>query len=221
MFAVLLDFNGTMIFDSSLHKEAWSKIYQEIYPDDINSPDDSKFYGPRNDIILQRMAPFLTAEERDLLSKRKEELYRQMLKQHEDSFPLAPGLECFLNRLQQHGIPFALASASIKENIDFFYDHFALWRWFRKEDIVFDDGTYADKGAMHLEAARRLNMQIQDCLLIEDSSSSIRLASENHAGCIVAIGDDASRDTLLAIGAHRFIRDFRDFQFEWLETAAQ
>ena len=217
MFAVLLDFNGTMIFDSSLHKEAWSKIYQEIYPDDTNSPDDSFFYGPRNDVILQRIAPFLTPAEREKVSERKEELYRQALKQNSDKFPLVQGLEVFLNRLQMLDIPFGLASASIKSNIDFFYDHYDLGRWFKKEDIVYDDGTYLDKGAMHLEAARRLNVDIQNCLLIEDSPSSIRLASQNNAGCIVAIGNDNVRDSLLAIGAHRFISNFSDFQFSWLE----
>ena len=217
MVAVLLDFNGTMIFDLSLHQEAWSKIYQEIYPEATNSPDASVFYGPRNDVILQRMAPFLTSEERKYLSKRKEELYRQALKDNAADFPLVHGIEPFLNHLQELGIPFGLASASIKENIDFFYDHFALHRWFRREDIVYDDGTFPDKGAMHLEAARRLHADIQDCLLIEDSPSSIRLASENGAGCIVAIGDDASRDSLLAVGAHRFIRDFSEFQFAWLD----
>lgn len=221
MFAVLLDFNGTMIFDSSLHKEAWSKIYQEIYPDDTASPDDSFFYGPRNDVILQRIAPFLTPEEREKMSERKEELYRQALKQNAEKFPLVQGLDPFLNRLQELGIPFGLASASIKANIDFFYDHFDLGRWFRKEDIVYDDGTYPDKGAMHLEAARRLNADIHDCLLIEDSPSSIRLASQNEAGCIVAIGADAARDSLLAVGAHRFIRNFSEFQFEWLAADAQ
>ena len=217
MFAVLLDFNGTMIFDSSLHKEAWSKIYQELYPDDTNSPDDSFFYGPKNDVILQRLAPFLTPEERDSLSERKEELYRQALKQNSEKFPLVQGFDPFMNRLRELGIPYALASASIKSNIDFFYDHFDLGRWFRKEDIVYDDGTYPDKGAMHLEAARRLHVDIRDCLLIEDSPSSIRLASQNEAGCIVAIGDEAVRDSLLAVGAHQVIRNFSEFQFEWLD----
>ena len=221
MFAVLLDFNGTMIFDSSLHKEAWSKIYWEIYPNATNSPDDSFFYGPRNDVILQRMAPFLTAEERDRLSKRKEELYRQAILQSPEPITLVKGVEPFLDRLQELGIPFGLASASIKDNIDFFYEHFALGRWFRLEDIVYDDGTYPDKGAMHLEAARRLNADLSDCLLIEDSPSSIGLASGNGAGCIVAIGSEASRDSLFKVGAHHFIRDFSEFSFQWLESTVQ
>lgn len=217
MHAVLLDFNGTMLFDSSLHLEAWSKIYQELYPEDTNSPDASFFCGPRNDVILQKIAPFLTAEERERVSEHKEELYRQAYEQV--PLKLVPGVEDFLNALQQHGIPFGLASASIKSNIDFFYRYFDLGRWFRLDDIVYDDGTYADKGAMHLDAARRLNVALSDCLLIEDSVSSIKLAKKNGAGCVVAIGSTSSRDELLALGADYFIQDFTEFDLSWLDIA--
>ena len=34
MHAVLLDFNGTMFFDTRFHMEAWSKIYHELHPED-------------------------------------------------------------------------------------------------------------------------------------------------------------------------------------------
>ena len=217
MHAVLLDFNGTMLFDSSLHLEAWSKIYQELYPEDINSPNASLFCGPRNDVILQKIAPHLTAEERDRVSEHKEELYRQAYNQI--PLKLVPGVEDFLDTLQQRGIPFGLASASIKSNIDFFYRYFGLGRWFRLEDIVYDDGTYPDKGAMHLEAARRLGAELSNCLLIEDSVSSIKLAQKNGAGCVVAIGSTSSRNDLLSLGVHHFIQDFTEFDLSWLDIA--
>ena len=88
---------------------------------------------------------------------------------------LAKGTEEFLQYLRRSDIPFALASASIMSNIDFYFETFGLDRWFKKEQVVYDDGTYPDKGSMHLEAARRLNASITDCLLIEDSPGSIRL----------------------------------------------
>lgn len=46
----------------------------------------------------------------------------------------------------------------------------------KKEDVVYDDGTYADKGEMHLEAARRLNVPFSECMVIEDSVAAITLA---------------------------------------------
>ena len=70
MFAVLLDFNGTMFFDSSLHLEAWSKIYRELYPDGTAAPDAKLFCGPRNDEILKNIAPWLDPQQRELYSEK-------------------------------------------------------------------------------------------------------------------------------------------------------
>lgn len=206
-----------MFFDSSLHLEAWSKIYQDLYPADTNPPNSELFCGPCNDAILKKLAPWLSAEERLRYSEKKEELYRQACVSNSEIFHLAPGTEAFLHRLQSEKIPFALASASIKTNIDFFFDSFALGRWFKKEDVVYDDGTYPDKGAMHLESARRLNVELADCLLVEDSLSSIRLAKQNGAGCIVAIGSTATPEALAAAGGDHHIRDFTEFDFSWLD----
>ena len=217
MRAVLLDFNGTMFFDSSLHAEAWSKIYQDLYPEDTKTMDPAVVCGPNNDAILKGMAPWLTPEERTEWSEKKEALYRRACKTKPEMLRLVRGTEEFLDYLQEHDIPFALASASIKSNIEFYFETFGLDRWLRKDQVVYDDGTYPDKGAMHLEAARRLNADIVDCLLIEDSPSSIALAKQNGAGCIVAIGSSAPVSRLFAMGANRYIKDFSEFDCAWLQ----
>lgn len=217
MFAVLLDFNGTMFFDSSLHLEAWSKIYRELHPEDTDSLNAGLVCGANNDAILKSIAPWLTDEERDRYSVRKEELYRQSCNENPQIVHLAHGTEEFLDELKRRGVPFTLASASIMDNIRFYFETFGLDRWFRMEDIVYDDGTYLNKGAMHLEAARRLNVTLENCLLIEDSPHAISLAAQNKTGCIVAAGSTAAKADLLELGAHHYIRDFSEFDFAWLD----
>lgn len=216
MRAVLLDFNGTMFFDSSLHVEAWSKIYQELHPDQTGPLDPSLICGPCNEAILQKIAPWLTAPEREWYSQRKEALYRQVCLSQPENLHLVAGTEDFLQLLRDRGIPFGLASASIRENIDFFFETFSLGKWFRREDVVYDDGTYPDKGAMHLEAARRLNVPFGECLVVEDSPTSIRLARQNGAGRIVAVGATAAPADLKSLGADHYITDFSQFDCAWL-----
>lgn len=216
MYNVIFDFNGTMFFDTSLHKEAWSKIYRELYPDSPEAPDTGMFFGPRNDAILQKIAPWLTPEQRNFYSEKKEALYRQACLDHPEITHLVPGIEALLEHLKAEGIPFGLASASIEANIDFFFEIFSLGRWFRREDVVFDDGTYPDKGAMHREAARRLGVSLGECLVIEDSPSSIRHAIQNGAGRIVAVGTTVSEEELRELGIACFIRDFTEFSYSWL-----
>ena len=217
MYAVLLDFNGTMFFDSSLHTEAWSKIYHELFPEDTASPDPALICGPCNDAILQNMAPWLTKDERDRYSEHKEELYRRACMEQTEKPQLVAGIEDFLQLLQDKQIPFALASASIRSNIDFYFDTFGLDRWFDRESVVYDDGTYPHKGAMHLEAARRLGYPLSECILIEDSPTAIRFAKQNGAGSIVAVGNTASPQVLKDLGADHYICDFTQFDPAWLE----
>ena len=211
MGAVLLDFNGTMFFDSSLHVEAWSRIYQDLHPEDTEPLDAARILGPNNRAILKNFAPWLSEEEK------KEALYRRACKSKPEILHLVRGTEAFLTYLQRNGIPFALASASIKSNIDFYFETFGLDRWFDRELVVYDDGTYPNKGAMHMEAARRLNVDITDCLLVEDSPSSIAFAKSNGAGCIVAIGDSAPVQMLVDAGADHYIADFSEFDCAWLQ----
>lgn len=217
MLAVLLDFNGTMFFDSSLHQEAWSKIYQVLNPEDTAPPDTALFCGPRNEVILKSIAPWLTNAECERFSGEKEALYRLACRERQELLHLVKGTEDFLTYLKDHGIPFALASASIKANIDFFFDTFGLDRWFDRDQVVYDDGTYPEKGAMYLEAARRLKVDIADCLIVEDSPSSIRASRQLHPGCIVALGHTAAPSELLELGADHYICDFSEFDCAWLD----
>ena len=161
------------------------------------------------------MAPWLDASQRAFYSEKKEELYRLACVNNPEITHLVNGTEAFLRLLQEKGIPFALASASIKANIDFFFDTFGLDRWFCKEDVVYDDGTYQNKGAMHLEAARRLGVDLADCMVIEDSLSSIKQAKQNGAGCIVAVANAESASALQGL-AHHVMSDFTEFDPAWL-----
>lgn len=217
MYAVLLDFNGTMFFDTRFHMEAWSQIYRELHPEDPKPLDPRFICGPRNQAILKKMAPWLSEAECESYSERKEALYRQACGKNPSGVHLVAGAETFLQTLQDRGIPFALATASIAANIDFYFAAFGIGRWFQRENIVYDDGSYADKGAMHLEAARRLNVKLSDCLIVEDSVTAITLAKQNGAGCIVAIGENGDPTEPLKLGADHYIGSFSEFDYQWLE----
>ena len=217
MRAVLLDFNGTMFFDSSLHLEAWSKIYQALHPAATTAADSALFCGPRNDVILQSIAPWLTEEERSRYSREKEAMYRLACRENPAITHLVAGVEDFLEQLRRNAVPCILVSASIEENINFFFEIFGLGRWLDRKSVVCDDGSYEDKRQMYLEAARRLQVELDQCLIIEDSPSSVRHAAQLNPGCIVAVGQTAPAAQLLELGAHHYIRDFTEFNFAWLD----
>ncbi len=79
--------------------------------------------------------------------------------------------------MKEKDIPFTIASASIKENIDFFIESFD-WTAGSPEDIVYDDGTYENKIAMFHKAADVIGIDMKDIRIYEDSNSN-----RNAYGC--------------------------------------
>lgn len=218
MKAVLLDFNGTLFFDTCFHLEAWSEIYREFHENTNEVPGSSFFCGPRNDAIIQAIAPDLTETERMQCSKQKEALYRSICRKNPDRLHLTDGAEELLDYMRDHSYPYILASASIKANIDFYFEVFHLERWLNRDLCVYDDGTYANKGEMHIEAARRLGTDLSDCIVIEDSLSAIKYARDNKAGMIVAIGAKELHPDLIRAGADCCIENFTEFDYKWLRS---
>lgn len=215
---VLFDFNGTLFFDTPFHEQAWRQIYRELHGEEGEVPGDSFFRGPRNDTLLQAIAPEMTEEERIACSVRKEEVYRSICKSHPEQVHLAAGAEEVFSALTVRKIPFTLATASIPDNIDFYFHEFPLEKWIDRKLCVCDDGNYSNKGEMHLEAARRIGVPLSECLVVEDSVKAIDYAKKNGAGIIVGIGAKDTHSDLIRAGADYCICDFHDFDLGWVSN---
>ena len=125
-------------------------------------------------------------------SELKEEYYRQFCKEDQATFHLVNGAEAYFDYLKESNIPFTIASASIKPNINFFVESFHLDKWIEPSMIVYDDGSYENKVAMFIKAANNIGVDIQDCLIIEDSASGISNAYK--AGCHnIVVVDSANK----------------------------
>lgn len=180
--AVIFDFNGTLFFDNDKHIKAWGAISELLRNKPLTDAElHNNVNGVCNEKIIEWFKPQLTKEENKKYSLLKEEYYRNFCKADIESFHLVKGAEQFFDTLTQEGIPFTIASASIWENIKFFIESFQLDRWIAPENFVYDDGSYEDKEMMFLDAAKKLNTNIQDVLIIEDSKAGIEKAYQ--AGC--------------------------------------
>ena len=180
---VIFDFNGTLFFDNPKHVLAWSKISQDIRKCGVSEEELREHMNgvPNNKIIEYLYGGNCSKEDNDKYSALKEEYYREFCKEDKESFHLVKGAEQYFDNLKENHIPFTIASASIKPNIDFFVESFHLDHWINPNNIVYDDGTYANKIAMFKKAAEVIDVDIKDCLIIEDSISGIKSAYE--AGC--------------------------------------
>ena len=186
---VIFDFNGTLFFDNEKHVLAWNEISRILRKRDISEEElHTKFNGTPNEQNIRYMMEGTASEEQvEEYSQLKEALYRKYCAEDKETFHLVAGVYEYFQLLKDRGIPFTIASASIKPNIDFFRESFGLDEWMNPDNIVYDDGTYENKIAMFLDAAERIGISIEETLIIEDSFSGIR--SAYAAGCrkIIAV----------------------------------
>ena len=180
---VIFDFNGTLFFDDDKHVLAWGEISRLLRGRDITDEElHTKLNGTPNIVNIQYMMDGKASEEElTRYSRMKEEYYRKFCREDKEHFHLVPGAETYFDYLKAQKIPFTIASASIKENIDFFIESFRLDRWFEPSEIVYDDGTYKNKIAMFKKAADLIGVDMARIRIYEDSLSGIRSAYE--AGC--------------------------------------
>lgn len=208
---VIFDFNGTLFIDHDKHTLAWGKISQVIRGRGATLEELHNHINgvPNNRVIPYMMGRDCSEEELTYYSLLKEEYYRDFCRADQPGLHLLAGAVEVFEKLQKERVPFTIASASIKPNIDFFVESFDLSRWFDPNKIVYDNGTYANKIKMFQHAADVIGVPIQDCLIFEDSASGIRNAYE--AGCdhiVVIDSTDVGKDFSKMPGVVQVIKDF-------------
>ena len=209
---VIFDFNGTLFFDNDKHILAWGEISKMLRGRGIT---EEELLGHFNGVPNQKIVSYLLGregieEELEKYSQLKEELYRSFCLEDKERFHLVDGAKEFFDYLKEREIPFTIASASIKANIDFFVKEFELGNWMNPENIVYDDGSYENKIAMFQDAAKKLGVDIKECMIVEDSVSGIY--SGYLAGCrnIVVIDSSNRADEYRNLpGVVRVIKDFK------------
>lgn len=190
---VLLDFNGTLFFDSDMHIAAFRLVFAKYHKE---VPSDEfliqRCFGRTNTTIyLENMNPNATQEEIDGFAECKENLYRDFCLTHPEAFRLADGAEELLNALQHANIPYCLATGSGWDNISFYIEHLKLDRWFSPDNMVWHDGTFKGKPSpeIYQRAAAKIGLSPSDCLVFEDGTSGILAANRANAGGVIAVYD--------------------------------
>lgn len=209
MEGVIFDFNGSLFLDNDKHMKAWAKISQEIRGIPLSEEELHQHTNgvPNNMAIryLNNNVPDPEMEERN--SQLKEQYYREYCKADTENFHLIKGAEELFDELKKRGIPFTIASASIKPNIDFFIENFHLDNWIDPVDIVYDDGTYENKQEMFRKAADILGLPLSEITVIEDSISGIRSAIKTGVKDIRVINSGNVRDQVESLPEVRQICD--------------
>ena len=207
----IFDFNGTLLFDTPAHADAWRTFLLEEGITVTDADIQKHIQGRPNPDILRHFLGELTDQEILTCSKRKEEKYRAVCLQKNDWFRLVDGVPEMFDRLRAEGVPFTIATSSQWDNVSFYFEHLGLDRWFTPETLVFDDGKMRGKPApdIYLRAMALIGCRPDECAVFEDSLSGIQAGRAAGAGWIIAVDSDLDREKLLRVeGVSRVISNF-------------
>ena len=178
--AVLWDMDGVLVDTGELHYRAWEQVLglEGIY----FSPDEfRRTFGMHNASILELLlgAP-PDSETLRRIGHQKEACFRDMVRGQ--ATPM-PGVLDWLRRLQQRGVPQAVASGAPLENIEFLVDELGIRGYFSA--LVSSDGMPGKPDpAVFLEAARRIGVPARHCVVVEDGLPGLAAARSAGMRCI-------------------------------------
>lgn len=224
MKGIIFDFNGTLYWDSKLHYDAWREYSRILRGREFSDEEmREKMFGHTNeDIIEYAIGRKPSKEMVEEYAKEKEALYRKRCLEDKASFKLAPGAVEFLNFLKEKNIPRTIATMSEWDNVEFYIKEFNLAEWFDIDKIVYSDGKIPGKPApdIFLIAAKRLNLNPADCVVVEDALAGIRAAQSAGIGKIIAIASLEPVEYYKKIdGVDKIIRNFNEMDRTIFESA--
>ena len=188
---VIFDLDGVICFTDEYHYLAWKAMADSIgveFDRTINNRLRGVSRMASLEIILERSAAAYSPEEKLALATKKNDLYKEYLKQMSAS-DLSPEVKATLDALRDAGLKLAIGSSS--KNTPFILGQLGLEGFF---DAVSDGNNITNSKPdpeVFLKAAQFLGLKPEDCLVVEDAVSG---AEAGHRGGFrVACVGDASK----------------------------
>ncbi|HLH04476.1 MAG TPA: HAD family phosphatase [Bryobacteraceae bacterium] len=212
--AFIFDVDGVLVHSMPLHVLAWEEYLAGL---GIKVEDlERRMHGKRNaELVNDLIASDLTEDVVFQHGANKEALWREMiLREGVEKYQIA-GLREFLER--HRDVPKAVASNAEPKNIDFVLDQYRLREFFPVAVNGFDVERGKPAPDIYLEAARRLGVQPDRCIVFEDSPTGLEAGL---AAGMRVVGVKTTTDQLE--GAALLVDDFRDPKLEeWISRVSK
>lgn len=208
---IIFDLDGVICHTDKYHYQAWKKLADKLgiyFDQEINNRLRGVSRMESFDIILEKYHGQMSQEDKVRYAAEKNDLYRELLK-NMTTDDLDPQVKETLDTLRSRGLLLAIGSSS--KNAGFILERLGLDGYF---DAVSDGNNISRSKPdpeVFLKAAEYLNLQPQDCLVVEDAQSGLEAAIAGNMDC-AAIGDavkcnkanynlETFSDLLLAVGS--------------------
>jgi HAD superfamily hydrolase (TIGR01509 family) len=207
MRGAIFDVDGTIVDSMKLHLKVWQEI-AERYGCSLTIKEVSEKAHGINDEILERIFPGVYSdEEKQKIADEKESLFRELFDPEEH---VIKGFIHFIDGLKKRNIPMVIGSAAPKENIDFFTTALGVKDYFK--GAIHEDDVVAGKPNpdVFLQAAKEINVPIQDCIVFEDSTSGAEASFRAGSKTIVLLTTKSKSDFKEIPNIMAFVKDYTE-----------
>lgn len=169
--AAVFDWDGVILDSSRHHEESWERLAREtgkVLPDG----HFRRGFGRRNIEIMRDMLGWSQdLREIDRLSRRKEELYREVVEDW--GIEPLPGVRAWLEQLAVAGIPCGIGSSTEEKNVRLGLKKLGLGDFF--SEAVTAEHVQRGKPApdVFLEVSQRLKVKPARCVVFEDAPAGV------------------------------------------------
>jgi beta-phosphoglucomutase len=177
---VLWDMDGVLVDTGELHFQTWKSILGERGIDLSYELFRNTFGMINAEILPMWFGRSLQKSEIEQISAAKEERFRSAARGNVQALP---GVRLWLDRFYDQGFRQAIASSATVENIELLVDELGIRHYFQALVSGTDLPGKPDP-AVFVEAARRVGLPRERCIVIEDSVAGIEAAARAGMKCL-------------------------------------
>ena len=204
-----------MINDMPYHAKAWKRVANEELGGSFSDDEIKRnMYGKNTEVLVRLFGKDrFTEAEMERLSHDKEEQYRR---EFISELNLLPGLNNFLQKAFEAGIPMAIGSAAIMANIDFVLDNLNIRHYF-SAIVSADDVTHSKPNPeSFLKPALLLGVDPADCIVFEDVPKGAEAAKNAGMQAVILTTTHPKDDFKHLDNILHFATDYNDVYFKGL-----
>ncbi len=186
--AIIFDLDGVICHTDRYHYLAWKQLADELgiyFDETINHRLRGVSRMESLEIVLERSDRTFTEEEKLLYAEKKNEVYKELLKQMSPK-DLSEEVKQTLDELRAKGLKLGIGSSS--KNAGFILSRIGLEGYF---DAVCDGNCISRSKPdpeVFVKAAAMLSTPAERCLVVEDAKAGVEAAVAGGMDC-AAIGD--------------------------------
>lgn len=171
---IIFDLDGVLVSTDELHYQAWKRLAQELGIKDFTKEDNEKQRGVSRmeslEVVLNKGDKVYSLEEKEELAERKNAYYVDLLETLDNNAVLC-GVVKTIRYLKQLGMLIGIGSVS--KNTPAILQKTELDQYIDKVSCGLDITNSKPDPEVFLVAAKKLGLEPENCLVVEDSAAGI------------------------------------------------